>query len=140
MIIMEYYIIQDDVMFDEIKNHLYKKVKEGVEVRILYDELVEGKINAPKHILGNHDYGEGQMITTYKPHSDSCKVVLPDGKKEYDMDKIDDKGFYALYLTKKQIKGNHYCLKTVYQDGSVVTTADPYSFDGQLTDYDIHLF
>ncbi len=107
---------------------------------ILYDELVEGKINAPKHILGNHDYGEGQMITTYKPHSDSCKVVLPDGKKEYDMDKIDDKGFYALYLTKKQIKGNHYCLKTVYQDGSVVTTADPYSFDGQLTDYDIHLF
>ncbi len=36
---------------------------------ILYDELMEGKINAPKHLLGNHDYGEGQMITAYKPHS-----------------------------------------------------------------------
>ncbi len=36
---MEYYIIQDDVVFDEIKKHLYMKVKAGVEVRILYDAL-----------------------------------------------------------------------------------------------------
>ncbi len=36
---MEYYIIQDDMMFDEIKKHLYAKIKEGVEVRILYDAL-----------------------------------------------------------------------------------------------------
>lgn len=36
---MEYYIIQDDVMFDEIKKHLYAKAKAGVEVRILYDAL-----------------------------------------------------------------------------------------------------
>lgn len=107
---------------------------------ILYDELVEGKINAPKHILGNHDYGEGQMITTYKPHSDRCKVILPTGKVEYDMEKIDDKGFYVLYLPKKQINGSEYRLETTYKDGSVVTTADPYSFDGMLTDYDVHLF
>ncbi|MBQ4059338.1 MAG: 1,4-alpha-glucan branching protein GlgB [Lachnospiraceae bacterium] len=107
---------------------------------ILYDELMEGKINAPKHILGNHDYLEGQMITTYKPHSVSCKVIAPTGKTEYDMEKVDDRGFYALYLPKKKFVGSKYRLVTTYQDGSTVTSADPYSFDGQFGELDIHLF
>ena len=107
---------------------------------ILYDELMEGKINAPKHILGNHDYAEGQMITAYKPHSVNCKVVAPTGKTEYDMEKVDDRGFYALYLPKKKFVGSKYRLVTTYQDGSTVTSADPYSFDGQLGELDIHLF
>lgn len=107
---------------------------------ILYDELMEGKINAPKHILGNHDYAEGQMITTYKPHSVSCKVIAPTGKTEYDMEKVDDRGFYALYLPKKKFVGSKYRLVTTYQDGSTVTSADPYSFDGQFGELDIHLF
>lgn len=33
---------------------------------VLYDELIAGKINAPKHLLGIHDYGEGQIITAYR--------------------------------------------------------------------------
>ena len=107
---------------------------------ILYDELMEGKINAPKHILGNHDYLEGQMITAYKPHSVSCKVIAPTGKTEYDMEKVDERGFYALYLPKKKFVGSKYRLVTTYQDGSTVTSADPYSFEGQLGDLDIHLF
>ena len=107
---------------------------------ILYDELMEGKINAPKQLLGNHDYGEGQMITTYKPHSVSCKVIAPTGKTEYEMEKVDDRGFYALYLPKKKFTGSKYRLVTNYQDGSTITSADPYSFESQLTDFDIYLF
>ena len=71
---------------------------------ILFDELMDGKINAPKQILGNHDFGEGQMITAYKPHSSSCKVIAPSGKTEMEMERIDDRGFYALYLPKKKYK------------------------------------
>ncbi len=107
---------------------------------ILYDELMECKINAPKHILGNHDFGEGQMITAYKPHSVSCKVIAPTGKTEYDMEKVDDHGFYALYLPKKKFVGSKYRLVTTYQDGSTVVSADPYSFGGVLGEFDIHLF
>lgn len=36
---LQYYIIQDDELFEEIKEHLYKKVREGVVVRLLYDPL-----------------------------------------------------------------------------------------------------
>ena len=107
---------------------------------ILYDELMEGKINAPKHLLGNHDYGEGQMITAYKPHSVSCKVIAPTGKTEYEMEKVDDKGFYALYLPKKKFVGSKYRLVTDYQDGSTVVSADPYSFDSQIGSMDVYLF
>ncbi|MBR1866720.1 MAG: 1,4-alpha-glucan branching protein GlgB [Lachnospiraceae bacterium] len=107
---------------------------------ILYDELMECKINAPKHLLGNHDYGEGQMITTYKPHSVNCKVISPTGKLEYDMERVDDRGFYALYLPKKKFNGSKYRLVTQYQDGSTVTSADPYSFESQLSEFDIYLF
>ena len=47
---------------------------------VLYDELVDGKINAPRHLLGNHDYGDGQVITCYKPHSESVSIKTPKGK------------------------------------------------------------
>ena len=36
---------------------------------ILYDELKNGVINAPKHLLGNHVYGDGQVITVYRPYA-----------------------------------------------------------------------
>ncbi|MGN0439058.1 MAG: 1,4-alpha-glucan branching protein GlgB [Lachnospiraceae bacterium] len=107
---------------------------------ILFDELMDGKINAPKQILGNHDYGEGQMITAYKPHSVSCKVIAPSGKTEYEMEKIDERGFYALYLPKKKFVGSKYRIVTNYQDGSTVISADPYSFENQIGEFDVFLF
>ena len=61
---------------------------------ILYDELIDGKINAPKHLLGNHDYGDGQVITCYKPHSQSVSIKSPKGKTLTPMEKISEEGFY----------------------------------------------
>ena len=43
-----------------------KRIEEGINW-VLYDELIASKINAPKHLLGIHDYGEGQIIVVYKP-------------------------------------------------------------------------
>ena len=57
---------------------------------ILYDELIDGKINAPKHLLGNHDYGDGQVITCYKPHSQSVSIKTPKGKTSIPMEKINN--------------------------------------------------
>lgn len=47
---------------------------------ILYDELKNGVINAPKHLLGNHVYGDGQVITVYRPYAEKVCVVSPTGK------------------------------------------------------------
>lgn len=44
-ILIQYYIFQDDFLFDSLRELLYKKVSEGVEVRILYDSLGSRKVS-----------------------------------------------------------------------------------------------
>ncbi|MCR5148007.1 MAG: 1,4-alpha-glucan branching protein GlgB [Eubacterium sp.] len=101
---------------------------------------MDGKINAPKHLLGNHDYGNGQVITCYKPHSASVSIKAPSGKTSFPMEKVSEEGFYGIYFPTKKFKKNKYRFVTEYYDGTTVTTADCYSFDGLFTDYDAYLF
>ena len=107
---------------------------------VLYDELIAGKLNAPKHLLGIHEYGEGQISTAYRPHAVEVKVTSRTGKKVHTMEKVTDEGFYAIFFPKKEFSGTKYNLVTTYEDGTTVTTADPYAFDSQISDFDSYLF
>ncbi|MDE6024264.1 MAG: 1,4-alpha-glucan branching protein GlgB [Lachnospiraceae bacterium] len=106
---------------------------------VLYDELMNGQLNAPKHLLGIHDYGEGQVITVYRPHSESVSVTSTTGKNPVPMEQLGD-GFYGVYFPKKKYKGSKYRIETKYLDGTTVLTADCYAFDSLITDYDTYLF
>ena len=106
---------------------------------ILYDELKNGVINAPKHLLGNHVYGDGQVITVYRPYAEKVCVVSPTGKNREEMECLAE-GFYGFYSAKKKYKGTKYHIETTYQDGTTVVTADAYAFDSQITEFDTYLF
>ena len=106
---------------------------------VLYDELVRGQLNAPKHLLGIHDYGNGQVITAYRPHAERVCVTSASGKSPVHMEELAD-DFYGIYFENKKYKNNQYKIQTKYQDGTTVTTADCYSFESQITDYDVYLF
>ena len=106
---------------------------------ILYDELKNGVINAPKHLLGNHVYGDGQVITVYRPYAEKVCVVSPTGKNREEMECLAE-GFYGFYSAKKKYKGTKYRIATTYQDGTTVVTADAYAFDSQITEFDTYLF
>ena len=106
---------------------------------ILYDELKNGVINAPKHLLGNHVYGDGQVITVYRPYAEKVCVVSPTGKNREEMECL-AAGFYGFYSAKKKYKGTKYRIETTYQDGTTVVTADAYAFDSQITEFDTYLF
>ena len=106
---------------------------------ILYDELKNGVINAPKHLLGNHVYGAGQVITVYRPYAEKVCVVSPTGKNREEMECLAE-GFYGFYSAKKKYKGTKYRIETTYQDGTTVVTADAYAFDSQITEFDTYLF
>jgi len=106
---------------------------------VLYDELVKGELNAPKHLLGIHDYGDGQVITAYKPHSKKVSITSVTGKSPVEMEQLGD-GFYGAFFDKKKYKGNKYRFQTEYHDGTTVTSADCYAFDSLITDYDVYLF
>ena len=107
---------------------------------VLYDELIAGKINAPKHLLGIHDYGEGQIITAYRPHAVNVQVTSHTGKKVHTLEKVTEEGLYAIFFPKKEYNGAKYRLVTTYEDGTTVTTADAYAFESQITDFDTYLF
>lgn len=106
---------------------------------VLYDELAEGRLNAPKHLLGIHDYGEGQVVTVYRPHAKKVCITTVTGKNPIEMDWLAD-GLYGVYFPKKKIKGNKYRIETTYQDGTTVLTADCYAFESQITKFDAYLF
>ena len=106
---------------------------------ILYDEVKNGVINAPKHLLGNHVYGDGQVITVYRPYAEKVCVVSPTGKNREEMECLAE-GFYGFYSAKKKYKGTKYRIETTYQDGTTVVTADAYAFDSQITEFDTYLF
>ena len=116
-----------------------KKVEDWVNW-VLYDELTAGKINAPKHLLGNHDYGEGQVITVYRPHAEKVVVTSATGKRAKELDRITDAGLFGAYFPKKQYDGTKYRVETTYEDGSVVKCADAYAFPSMISDFDIYLF
>ena len=88
---------------------------------IQYDELIAGKNNNPGKLLGAHDYYKGQVITAYKPHAVSVKVISSTGKIVNEMEPIGEDGFFGLYLPKKVYK--KYVLETTYEDGSTVFPA-----------------
>ncbi|MDD6402343.1 MAG: 1,4-alpha-glucan branching protein GlgB [Lachnospiraceae bacterium] len=106
---------------------------------VLYDELIDGIINAPKHLLGIHDYGDGQVITVYRPHAVKVCVTSTTGKNPVEMECIGD-GFYGVYFPKKKYKGTKYRIETTYEDGTTVSVADCYAFDTLLSDFDTYLF
>ena len=105
---------------------------------IQYDELIAGKNNNPKKLLGLHDYYKGQVVTAYKPHTVCVKVMSSTGKNVMEMEPVGEDGFFGLYLPKKVYK--NYVFETTYEDGSTVTLADPYAFEPQISDMDIYLF
>ena len=104
----------------------------------LYDELVDCKINAPKQLLGIHEYEGGQVITAFRPDATAVQVKSKNGKLTDDMEKINDRGFFALYLDKE--KYTKYTYVVTYGDGTVIEIEDPYSFKSQISEMDCYLF
>ncbi len=107
---------------------------------VLYDELVKGQLNAPKHLLGIHDYGDGQVITVYRPHAREVNVTSTTGKNPVPMTELAP-DLYGVYFDKKKYKGSKYKIETTYHDGTTVLTSDCYAFYEEIiTDYDVYLF
>ena len=104
----------------------------------LYDELVDCKINAPKQLLGIHEYEGGQVITAFRPDATAVQIKSKNGKLADDMEKINDRGFFALYLDKE--KYTKYTYVVTYGDGTVIEIEDPYSFASQISEVDCYLF
>ena len=62
-ILIQYYIFKDDFLFEKLRELLYKKVSEGVSVRVLYDRLGSRKVRSRRW---KEIYGKGIEVKCFK--------------------------------------------------------------------------
>lgn len=105
-----------------------------------YDELMEGRHNAPHNLLGLHDFGRGQVFTVYRPEAQKVTVTDAKGNHPLELEEVGEgSGFFGKYIAGKKYK-KPYLLQIQYGEDDIVTTADPYSFEPQLSSDDLYLF
>ena len=105
---------------------------------IQYDELKAGVNNNPHNLLGSHIHDGHQVICAYRPSAEYIKIFTKAGKKEKYLEKIDDEGFFAIYLDKKEY--DDYYFEVKFYDGNIMKVVDPYSFEPVISRDDLYLF
>lgn len=107
---------------------------------VQFDEILEGKNNAPHNILGLHTFGRGQVFTVYRPEAEKIFVTDAKGNNKIELDEVEPgSGFFGLYVPEQKY-GLDYLLHIQYGEGNVVVTADPYAFKPQISSDDLYLF
>lgn len=105
-----------------------------------YDELLAGQHNAPHNLLGLHNFGKGQVFTAYRPEAQKIFVTDSKGKNKIELEEVEENsGFFGLYVEGKKYTAD-YLLHIQYSENDVVVTADPYSFNSQISSDDLYLF
>ena len=106
-----------------------------------YDELLEGRHNAPHNILGLHDFGKGQVFTVYRPEAKAVTVTDMRGNHPTELEEVEPgSGFFGKYVESRKKLKAPYLLNIKYGEDDVVVTADPYCFAPQLSSLDLYLF
>ena len=62
----------------------------------LYNDLLEQKCDNPHDFLGIRRCGRGQIITVYRPMAVHVSIIDKTNGDEYEMERVDDKGLFAL--------------------------------------------
>lgn len=80
----------------------------------------------PHRILGPHLTEFGILIQAYEPTAKRIILKLTKSNKEYEMEAMDEDGFFAVLIPGKKIPT--YTLKVIYDHGGEWEKSDPYAF------------
>ena len=95
-----------------------------------YDELLEGRHNAPHNLLGLHSFGRGQVLTVYRPEAERVFITDMSGKNELELEEIGEgSGFFGKYIPRKNYRAP-YKVKVQYSENDVIEYVDPYCCGG----------
>ena len=76
------------------------------------EALEYAECGSPETILGPRMIGRSHvLVTALFRDADSVKVKVTDTKKEYNMEKMDEIGYYAVLIPAKKIPDYHYVVK-----------------------------
>ncbi|MCR4658162.1 MAG: 1,4-alpha-glucan branching enzyme [Lachnospiraceae bacterium] len=96
----------------------------------------------PHDLLGGHYVKDGILIQAFFPGAKKVKVVVQISRsfKEYDMELMDEAGFFALLVRTDKKQKYHYYYNVEGEDGKISQVYDPYSFAPAVSEADIAAF
>ncbi|MEF8793518.1 1,4-alpha-glucan branching protein GlgB [Thiohalorhabdus sp.] len=97
--------------------------------------LTEGRLSDPFAVLGHHLEGPESVVRTFLPGA--TEVTLEDLDKP--LERLPETDLFELRDSLDELP-QHYRLTWVDIHGQRHSTYDPYTFEPQLSDYDLHLF
>ena len=95
----------------------------------------ELRCHDPFSVLGKHQHKNKTFVVLFSPETQ--KIELENEATSFK--KIEGSDFFWAVLKTKN-NASHYRVKYLYNNNSVYTSYDAYSFLPQLSEYDLHLF
>jgi 1,4-alpha-glucan branching enzyme len=92
----------------------------------------------PHELLGAHLCEGGVVVRAYRPNATAIRLLIEDGTR-VEMEPRHEAGIFEAVLRGRS-EIFRYQLEIHYEDGSVFTIVDPYSFLPTLGDLDLHLW
>ena len=96
--------------------------------------LIDGRLHDPFQVLGRHALPNGrETLTVFAPHIETLEV---EGRQ---MARIEGTDLFQLSLPAGELP-RHYQLQGIDKQGQPLAFHDPYSFEPQIPEFDLHLF
>ncbi|MCI8994345.1 MAG: 1,4-alpha-glucan branching protein GlgB [Lachnospiraceae bacterium] len=90
------------------------------------EAVVYSEEDNPAEILGPHVVGEAVLIQAFLPTADKITVKLDKSEKKYEMEQVDENGFFAVLIPRKRIPEYTYLVQ--FDNGTTAELKDPYGF------------
>lgn len=102
------------------------------------EAVVYSEHDNPHNILGAHVIKTGILINTFVPTAIKISVRYTKTDKKYEMEKVDEEGFFAVLIPGKKIEKYTYIVE--YDNGFSQEIEDPYVFEPVIDGMDMKRF
>ncbi|HBA67908.1 MAG TPA: 1,4-alpha-glucan branching enzyme [Lachnospiraceae bacterium] len=102
------------------------------------EEIIYSESDNPHRTLGAHIVGNNTLVQAYFPGAKSVILQNAKDKKGYEMEMVDEEGFFAVLVPGKTPLSYEYIVE--YDDGSLKKVKDAYNFAPQIQEEDMERF
>ena len=99
---------------------------------------IQGYNKNPHEILGMHIVDGTTIVRVFNPHSQKVSVKDIHSGQSFNMNRIDERGFFELVIKSGELF--EYMLEHTTNEGITYNVYDPYAFLPSVSDYDLYLF
>ncbi len=128
--------VKDGILIQAFFPETYKLGKKIKEEEAVSDKAEDGAQKARKK-SSQTGTGKGKSSSARRV---TAVVQIARSIREYDMELMDEAGFYAVLIRTEKKPKFHYCFKIYDGNGEAEEIYDPYSFSSTVSDEDIEKF